>query len=230
LNREAKDILAWAYDFGIDLSEPQVHLLIIHVNQLWKWNKKINLTGLSSRERIMKELVLDSLIPCLFLPDKGSLLDVGSGAGFPGIPIKILKKDLTVHLIEANSKKVSFLKHVIRLSQLRDIEVVKGRIEKDKNLIRPQGYNIISARALAHLPQALTWCAPNLTAGGLLMSFQGSQFENALRASSDVMEKEQIFLSTVFPYKLPGKEPQRHLLIFMKRASSVSADLPFTEA
>ena len=217
LNRKEKDLLqTWLCDFNIELSGPQVSLLGIYLDELLLWDKRINLTGLTSRERIIKELLLDSLIPSPFVPEKGHLLDVGSGGGFPGIPLKISRNKTSFHLIEAKSKKVSFLKQVIRLLELQGIEVIRGRIEKDKGLLRPEGYNVITVRALAHLPQVLTWCAPFLIPGGAIVNFQGSRFEPALKESSDIMKREQLFLYKSIPYTLPGKDFPRHVLVFKK--------------
>ena len=215
-------LLSGAYNLGIELSGQQVHLLSMFLDQLWEWNKRMNLTGASSRTRIIRELLLDSLIPSLFLPDEGSLLDVGSGAGFPGIPLKVLKEKLTCHLIEANLRKVNFLRQVIRITRLKGIAVLRGRIEKDRHLLRPEGYQVVTARALTNLQQTLMWCAPFLAPGGVIVNFQGSQFENALEGSSEFMKKERLCLFKSIPYTLPGKHTQRHLIVVMKSAKSVS--------
>lgn len=218
MNEKEKEILVeHAHELGISLSEFQVHLLGIYLDELWEWNEKVNLTGLSSRERIIGELLVDSLFPSPFLPEEGRLLDVGSGAGFPGIPLKIHKMGLKVHLIEANSRKTSFLKHVIRITKLREIEVIRGRVERNGNNLHPKGYHIITARALSHLPQSLSWCTPLLRPEGLIVNFQGSQFRKVLKESSDVITAHGLFLHKSVPYKLPGKDSQRQLLIFKKQ-------------
>ena len=217
MNREEKYILrSWTHNFGIKLSRSQIHLLGIYLDELWQWNKRMNLTGLTSRQGIIKELLIDSLLPSTFLPETYSVLDVGSGAGFPAIPLKICRADLPFHLMEANSKKVSFLKQVIRLTMLQGIKVVRGRIEKGKDILQPEGYHVITARALAHLSQTLTWCAPYLISGGMIVNFQGSRFEHALKESADVMTRERLFLYKSVPYTLPGKDSPRHVLIFKK--------------
>jgi 16S rRNA (guanine527-N7)-methyltransferase len=214
---EQENLRSWANSFGLELSAYQIHLFDIFLDELWEWNKRINLTGPTGRHNIIRELLLDSLFPSPFLPEDGRLLDVGSGAGFPGIPLKICKPSLTTHFMEANSKKVSFLKQVIRRTNLRRIDVIRGRIEKDGSLLHHEGYHIITARALAHLPQTLKWCAPHLMPGGMIVNFQGSRFDNALAESADVLKKHCLFLYKSIPYSLPGKDSQRHLLIFMKR-------------
>ena len=215
-NNEQQKLHSWAQDYGIELSDYQIRLFGIYLDELWEWNKKVNLIGLSSRQRIITELLLDSLIPSPFLPEEGRLLDVGSGAGFPAIPIKICKPQLKIRLMEANSKKVNFLKQVIRVTKLYEIEVMRGRIEKDGSILSPKGYHIITARALAPLPQILAWCTPYLMPGGLIVNFQGSQLGKVLEENSDIIKKYGLLLYKSVSYKLPGKDTQRYLLIFMK--------------
>ncbi len=213
---EKQKLRSWAQDFGIELSDYQLRLFGIYLDELWEWNKKVNLTGLSSLQRIITDLLLDSIIPSTFLPEKGRLLDIGSGAGFPGIPLKICRPQLKVHLMEANAKKVNFLKQVVRVTKLFEIEIIGGRIEKEGSILNPKGYHIITARALAPLPQILSWCAPYLMPGGLIVNFQGSQFGKTLEETSSIIKKYRLFHYKSFPYKLPGKDSQRHLLILMK--------------
>jgi 16S rRNA (guanine527-N7)-methyltransferase len=217
LNREEKDIiLSWGREFGITLSGFQTGFLAIYLEELGEWNNRFNLTGFSSRDRIIKELLLDSMIPAPFLPKECRLLDVGSGAGFPGIPLGICLPRSNIHLMESSRRKVSFLKQVIRHAKLSNIEVIRGRIEKEVNLLDHEGYHVITARAVAQLRQTLIWCAPYLIPGGLLVNFQGNRFENAISTSLDVMKKHQLFLDKSIPYRLPGKASMRYVLIFKR--------------
>jgi 16S rRNA (guanine527-N7)-methyltransferase len=179
----------------------------------------MNLTGLSSRRRILRDLLLDSIIPSPYLPNAGRLLDVGAGAGFPAIPLKICKPGIEAHLIEAKAKRVSFLKQVIRLTGLGGIDVMEGRIEREGNLLCPEGYHVITARAVAGLPRVLSWCAPHLQRTGLIVNFQGSQFDKAVGESSEVLKEHRLFLYQSIPYTLPGKDSPRHLILFKRHAS-----------
>lgn len=220
MQKQELDLLrSYARDYGVTLTTPQIDLIKLYLHELQEWNEKINLTGLTSRQRILRELLIDSLIPAPHLPEEGSLLDVGSGAGFPAIPLKICKPRLKIHLMEINSRKVSFLKQVIRITNLHEIATIRGRIEKDGTLLRSEGYDIITARALADLPQTLTWCAPHLKTGGLILRFQGSQVEKALQEGSEVIHAQGLLLDKTVPYRLPGKDSKRHLLIFRKDKS-----------
>lgn len=207
-----------ALDYGLKLSRYQVDLFRFYIDELWDWNLRINLTGLSTRERIVNELFLDSLIPAPFLPDKGTMLDVGSGAGFPGIPLKVYNPQFKTHLLEANSKKVSFLKQIIRLLGLKEIKAIKGRIEKDGDKLHPEGYHLITARALAGLDQTMAWCAPFLCPGGLLVIYLGNFTEEDLRKSQQVMKSHRVILHMIAPYFLPGKKLRRNIFILKKES------------
>jgi 16S rRNA (guanine527-N7)-methyltransferase len=151
------------------------------------------------------------------------MLDVGSGAGFPGVPLKIYNPLLKTDLLETNSKKVSFLKQVIRLLGLNEIEGIRGRIETNghthkEHVPHHTRYHIITARALAHLSQTLTWCAPYLDPGGLLVGFLGSRAEDDMKKSQRIMKEHSLVVYQKIPYILPGKSNTRNTVIFKKIA------------
>ncbi len=180
------------------------------------WNKRMNLTGLSSTKRIMDELVADSLMPAPYLPHNGLLLDVGSGAGFPAIPLKICRPEMEFFLIEPNSKKGSFLKQIIRLCGLKGIEVVRERIEKPSRCLPFAKYDIITSRAMAPLPQLIKWCTPFLAPDGLMVAFLGSRFKDILEECKPLLEEKCLFVYDSKPYTLRGKDFRRNLLILKK--------------
>ncbi|MGD8983345.1 MAG: 16S rRNA (guanine(527)-N(7))-methyltransferase RsmG [Desulfobacteraceae bacterium] len=206
-------------DYGVELSEDQLGLFQIYLDELWAWNRRMNLTGLSHRERMVFELFLDSIVPVPHLMETGRLLDAGSGAGFPGIPLKICKPRLNAHLLEANAKKVSFLKQVIRLLNLDETEVIRGRIEKDVDRLHPDRYHLITARALAPVGQTIAWCAPLLRPGGLLVSFMGGRIEDELKENRQVTKEHGLTIYKRIPYALPARESERTTIIFEKEAS-----------
>jgi 16S rRNA (guanine527-N7)-methyltransferase len=205
-------------DYGVELSEEQLGLFQTYLDELCAWNRRMNLTGLSHRERMVIELFLDSVVPVPHLKETGRLLDAGSGAGFPAIPLKICKQGLSVHLLEANAKKVNFLKQVIRLLNLDQTEVIRGRIEKDVDSLHPDRYHLITARALAPVAQTIAWCAPLLRPGGHLISFIGESIEDELKENRQLMEEHGLTIYRRIPYFLPGRASERTTIIFERRA------------
>jgi len=205
-------LLRW----GIRVQPDQAWKLNIFLDELEQWNRKMNLTGLSSRQRIVDELLIDSILPAPFLPDQGTLLDVGSGAGFPAIPLKICKPRLRCQLIEPSAKKTRFLKQVIRIAQLKKIQVIQGLLEDQKGALVPEGYDVVTSRAFVPLPGFLTLCARHLSHGGRMVAFLGGQSESSIRESSDIIHAHRLFPYKRIPYSLPGKAAKREILILQK--------------
>jgi 16S rRNA (guanine527-N7)-methyltransferase len=205
-----------ASGYGIELTQLSLDLFRVYLDELIEWNRKINLTGLTARQKIVNELFLDSLIPSPFLPAKGRLLDVGSGAGFPGMVLKINNPGLHAHLLEPNTKRTRFLKHIIRLLKLENISVLKGRIEKDENILHPDGYDIITSRALSGLPQIIDWCAPHLSKNGVLVGFLGIDADNILRMCQPNLSTHGLILLKKIPYVLPDRDKERITVLLKK--------------
>ena len=205
-----------ALDYGIELSGEQLNLFDIYLNELIEWNSRMNLTGLKEQGRMIVELFLDSLIPVPYLPEKGRMLDVGSGAGFPAIVINVMLSNLKSHLVEANSKKASFLKQIIRLLKLDNIKVINGRLEMSGDMLHPDGYDVISARALAGLDQIINWCSPLLSSSGMLVYFSGSSPERDLKDCEHLIKEHNLTIARSIPYSLPGMRDSRTLVILAK--------------
>jgi 16S rRNA (guanine527-N7)-methyltransferase len=203
-------------EYGISLSDGQMEQFSRYLRGLMLWNERFNLTGLKSPERIVTELFLDSLVPASRIPPEGSLLDVGSGAGLPGLPLKILYPDLQVHLLDARAKRVSFLKEMVRLLGLSGIEVIRGRIEQDLSALPLACYPWITARALAQFPQAIRWCSPPLCEGGVLVCYLGEHGAELLAEHRLAVEAAGLDLQEVIPYKLPGKSGGRNAVLLRK--------------
>jgi 16S rRNA (guanine527-N7)-methyltransferase len=183
------------------------------MDELWSWNRKFNLTGLEDRGRMVIELLLDSLLPAPFLPREGDLLDAGSGAGFPGLPLKILCPLHHAFLVEPNSKKVSFLRHIIRMTRLKEVEIIKGHVEELPAEVR---YDIVTARALAGLGKTLDCCGPRVKQGGLLVLYLGARAGEQLKERERLVAAHHLRAAKKLTYALPGKPSKRHTVIFEK--------------
>jgi 16S rRNA (guanine527-N7)-methyltransferase len=207
-----------AAHFGIHLSDPQLDSFRSYLEELWSWNRKFNLTGLEDRERMVIELFLDSLIPSPFIPGKGNLLDVGSGAGFPGLPLKIHCPERKTFLLEPSSKKASFLRHVTRVIRLREIHIIRSRVEQ---LPKGPQYDMVTARAFAEFEKALDGCAPLVSPGGLLVLYLGARAEENLKKGEGLVEAHHLRLSKKTPYELPGRSSKRNTIIFQKEQGFV---------
>jgi 16S rRNA (guanine527-N7)-methyltransferase len=215
-NRGVDGIWDLAEEMGQRLDEEKRKLILLYLDILWKWNEKINLTGLKSKKAVAEELLLDSLAASVFFPERGRYLDVGSGAGFPAIPIKIAKPGLEAFLVDSNRKRVSFLKEVVRSLRLKEIMIIEGRIEECPKPLEPGTFDRVTARALAKIPTVIEWCAPMVSRGGSLLCFQGREGLEAIKDIQRQLEASHLEIETVFRYRIPTKEAQRHIIILKK--------------
>jgi 16S rRNA (guanine527-N7)-methyltransferase len=161
---------------GVSLSNFQINQFMDYLALLQKWNRAINLTGLRSCQEIIVKHFLDSLTPLPYLPEDARLMDLGTGAGFPGLPIQICRPNQSVTLIEASNKKCSFLKECRRHLNLRDTPVVQGYLGQESlPLPKPIQFDIITTRAVGKVIELLGGVVSYLPRGGQVMLMKGRQ-------------------------------------------------------
>lgn len=160
--------------FGIELDGDSIRSFEIFLHELLRWNRKINLTAIRSEKEIVLKHFIDSFSVASYIPENSRLLDVGSGGGFPGIPLKIIKPELETTLIDSVRKKVDFQRHIIRLLDLKGIEAIHGRVgnpEIYKQLREKFQFTI--SRAFSNLKTFLNLSSPFLKKGGIVIAMKG---------------------------------------------------------
>lgn len=167
---------------GIDLNSQQLSQFEIYKNELLDWNARINLISESSAQEIITRHFLDSLTALQFITQPDAvIIDIGSGAGFPGLPLKIARPNLKIYLLESNRKKVSFMKHIIRLLQLSSAHVLHDRVE---NIIRQNSwkekFDILISRAAFKLDELVKLGDFFLSPAGQLIAWKGPNVEKEL--------------------------------------------------
>ena len=218
-------IIKGAADFDIDLDHSHTDQFAAYAAELIKWTKKINITSITDPVEIAAKHFLDSLAPARLIPQGAGLLDIGSGGGFPGIPLKILMPSLSVTLIDASRKKISFLKHVIRILKLENIEALHCRAEKLAVVPRfANSFDIIISRALSDLETFVRLALPLLARNGIIVALKGAvdqQEWNNLRS----IVLEQIDIDTLYrgplsvtlqKYSLPILDSKRSIICVSK--------------
>ena len=207
-------LIGGAEKLGITLNVEAIDSLFVFLAELKKWNKKINLTAITDERDIIIKHVLDSLSYFLgFDPSKPQrLLDIGSGGGFPAIPLKITYPGLVVTLVESTHKKAAFLRHIIRTLKLAGIEVIDKRIE-DVSKTYYDTYDVVTARALADMKSAVASGKPFLKTGGVLILSRGPK--DTLNNIQD-MEESMMILQKREEFSLPYSAYQRTLWVFQK--------------
>lgn len=217
MDRENKELLVkGASIYGIPLENKIVEAFDLYLRELLKWNEKMNLTSVRSEKEIVLKHFLDSLSVFPHLPKISSLLDIGSGAGFPGIPLKMVQPSLEVTLIDSVRKKVDFQRHIIRTLGLKGIDAIHGRIQDKEILKMFQGqFEAVIARAFADLKTFLPLALPVLQKGGFVLAMRGKRDGEG---GKPLLRAEGIgcrLVKTV-TFSLPFSSDQRSILIFQK--------------
>jgi 16S rRNA (guanine527-N7)-methyltransferase len=206
-------IIDGARVLGSEIDEGVSASFSIHACELINWNRKINLTAITNSRDIAIKHFLDSLAPAGFIPDRARLLDIGSGGGFPGIPLKILKPSISVLLIDGVRKKVNFLKHVLRSLKLENIEALQIRAE---NLLKKpecaNSFDVIISRALSDLEPFVKNALPLLAKQGTIIAMKGQVDPKELDAVRAEAPGDRYALE-VENYRLPLIEAARSIVI-----------------
>lgn len=222
---------------GIDLSDSQADSLSVHGTELLAWNRKMNLTAITAPTEVAVKHFLDSLAPVPVIPSGGKLLDIGSGGGFPGIPLKIAIPSLSVVLIDASRKKVSFLKYLIRTLRLTGIEARQIRSEELPAQCGPAGkdrdgaFDVVISRALTSLERFAGMGLPFLAENGIIVAMKGpadrADPETDGPGKTGFPDTEAgIWLRQTRHYRLPRLGIERSLVILRLRADSRAGTLP----
>lgn len=162
-----------AVTLGVDLTPEMTGLFMRYLSELKIWNRKINLTSLRDDSDIVIGHFLDSISAVRFMPETGSLLDIGSGAGFPGLPIKIAIPALDVTVMDSSRKKTAFMREIVRVLGLEGVDVVCGRAEDEGNGIERLSFERVITRAVGPIPEILRLSEPYLAAGGRIILMRG---------------------------------------------------------
>ena len=213
------DILTEASEkINIPLSKGEKALFNKYYEDLIFWNKSISLVSVKSPLDIPVKHFIDSLTVLNFIQKKSSrLLDLGSGAGFPGIPLKIALKPLKLTLVESSRKKASFLKNLTRKLDLDNVTIVNERIESIMGENYHRGsYDIVISRATFKLPELIEKGEPFLSFGGTLIAMKGKNTDIELRESSDLALKKGLALPECHDIELPITGHKRKILLFKK--------------
>ncbi len=209
--------------FGIHLTGRQVVALMTYERALLEWNDKVNLTAIRDVEGIHTKHFLDSFsceqawkgIPPV------SLIDVGTGAGFPGIPLKILYPAMRLTLVESVGKKANFCRHVVDLLKLENVEVITARAEElGQMAAHREKYEWAVARAVANLPVLVEYLLPLVHLGGCMLAQKGESAPAEVHRAERAMKILGGRLRQLLPVNLPGVVDDRYLVIVDKVAAT----------
>jgi len=210
-------LIEGAKEFGIYLDGKAIESFELYLKELLKWNEKFNLTAIRTEKGIVLKHFLDSLSVCPHLPNISSLLDIGSGAGFPGIPLKIVQPSLEITLVDSVRKKVDFQRHILRVLGLKGIEAIYGRVQDKEILVSMGGrFDFVVSRAFTDLQNFLLLSFPFVKKGGIVLAMKGELDNKEIQLFSE-KEKTRYRLQKTIPFSLPFSDFKRTILLFEKQ-------------
>ncbi|MDM8542509.1 16S rRNA (guanine(527)-N(7))-methyltransferase RsmG [Desulfococcaceae bacterium HSG9] len=203
-----------ALNSGIRINPLEADMMAIHAVELMRWNRKTNLTAIKDSRDIAIKHFIDSVTLVPQIPENASVLDIGTGGGFPGIPIKIMRSDVSVTLADSSHKKISFIKNLIRRLQLRSIEAHHCRIELFRQEIHFQKpFDVITCRAFSSLKNFIRVALPLLSEQGMIIALKG----DAVRAEIEALREHAFFQQhnltiRLEKYALPDIDAKRYMV------------------
>lgn len=220
MNREdfEKFFMKKAKENDIDISEKMISKFYLYMKNLLEWNEKINLTAIKDEEDIIIKHFIDSIVIYKYV-EGSKLLDIGSGAGFPGIPLKILNEKMQINLIDSVNKKVNFMNDSIEKLELKNINAIHVRAEEiaHEKAFR-ESYDIVTSRAVANMSTLVEYMLPFVKVGGKCLCLKGPNCEEEINTSKNAIKKLGGQISEVIEYKIENND--RCLVIINKIKST----------
>ena len=202
-------------EIGINLDDFKIEKYFNYMNLLIEWNNKFNLTAITEENDIILKHFIDCMTVFKYLEDEDSVIDVGSGAGFPGIPIAINKENVKITLLDSLNKRVLFLQEVINSLSLKNAVAVHGRAEDfARDNVYREKFDIAISRAVANLSTLLEYLMPFVKVGGKCICMKGSDVDEELKEAefAIIIIKKIKNISKIYPRKagVPSKIPLKN--------------------
>ncbi|WP_042198231.1 16S rRNA (guanine(527)-N(7))-methyltransferase RsmG [Paenibacillus camerounensis] len=208
---------------GIELSPRQLEQFELYYRELVSWNEKMNLTGITERDQVYTKHFYDSLSLAFYMNmnEVNSLADIGSGAGFPGIPLKICFPHMKLTIVDSLSKRISFLQHICDTLGLTGVQLIHGRAEDiSRQFVHRDAYDVVTARAVARLSLLNEFCLPFTRKEGIFAAMKGNDPGEELSEAGRSLKELRAELKKVESFSLPVEESARHIVMIRKTGAT----------
>ena len=203
--------------FNVDLTDEQLEKFYRYMEMLLEWNEKINLTAITEQNEIIEKHFVDSLSIVPYIKESDNILDIGTGAGFPGIPLKIALQNNDITLLDSLNKRINFLNEIIEELKLNKIKAVHGRAEDfNKNKNERESYTVVVSRAVAKLNVLLEYMMPFVKVGGKCICMKSCEIEEELIEANKAINILGGKIEKVEEIILEGTNIKRKIVIIKK--------------
>ena len=212
-----KIFLELANKININLTEEQIDKFYKYMKLLLEWNEKINLTAITDENEIVLKHFVDSLTVLKYIKEDDKIIDVGTGAGFPGIPMAIMMPNTKITLLDSLNKRINFLNEVIKELNLKNVETIHSRSEDcGKDILYREKYDISIARAVANLSTLSEYLLPFVKIDGKMICMKGSEVEEELNNSKYAIKELGGEISLQDEFCLPDTDIKRNIIVIKK--------------
>ncbi len=199
---------------GLSLSQEAISRLAIYEKLLTGWNERMNLTAISEPSAIWEKHFLDSILPLgmVTLPEGAAVADIGTGAGFPGVPMWIYRTDLNFTLVDSLKKRLNFLKELTD-SIAMQTELVHSRAEDFGRTQYRESFDVVVSRAVATMPILCEYCLPLVRCGGFMLALKGREYRSELEQAEDSIKQLGASVEDIREYSLPSGDKRSIIAI-----------------
>lgn len=217
INKFSKELKELSGRINIDLSEEKIEKFYNYMNLLLEWNEKMNLTAIKDESEIILKHFIDSLTIAKYINNEASVADIGTGAGFPGIPLKINNESIDITLVDSLNKRLVFLEEIINKLNLENSKTIHTRAEDlGKNGYHREKYDIVVSRAVANLTELAEYALPLVKVGGECICMKGPKAEEEILESRIMISKLGGKIEKVEELILPESDIKRTIIIITK--------------
>lgn len=216
----------WCGENNIAINDKQKSAFEIYAGMLIEWNKKMNLTAITAENEIAVKHFIDSIsvLKYINLKPNADLVDIGTGAGFPGIPLKIMRPDIKLTLLDSLNKRLIFLEEVCKAINLK-ADIIHARAEElSQNPEYREKFDYAVSRAVANLPSLCEYCIPYIKNGGMFISMKGSDGQNELELAQNAIKLLGGKSDSIYTFNLPDESIRT--IITISKISSTSSKYP----
>ena len=214
-------IVALFNKYDIELSPKQAEMFEIYKNELVEWNNIHNLTAITDDDGIMIKHFLDSALPYKEIEDGATVIDIGTGAGFPSVPLMILNNTLKFTLVDSVDKKLNFVRHIVSKLGFNSVNIIHSRCEDlAKNSEYREKYDYSVARAVSSLTTLMEYTIPFVKIGGKLVCYKGSNYQDEIDGATNTFKVLKADILKVVDYPVEEMEATRYALVICKRGTT----------